>query len=67
MIIFNLRLDLALVLGGTLPGKVGQRTVAGSLVLRAELASRPSLIVGSNCREYLSVRHGGRRGVGLTG
>lgn len=30
----NLRLDLSLVAGGTLPGKVGQRTVAGSLELR---------------------------------
>lgn len=30
----NLRLDLSAVAGGTLPGKVGQRTVAGSLELR---------------------------------
>lgn len=34
MSIENLRLDLSAVAGGTLPGKVGQRTVAGSLELR---------------------------------
>lgn len=52
MIILNLRLDLALVLGGTLPGKVGQRTVAGSL----ELHKGVSIVVGPRSLEAIAGR-----------